>query len=94
MGACITSQLSLLETIAEGKINKRQQQILDCFNELGNIYGAKILLNNRQISDHTKIPINVVTPRVNELRKLGKLIEAKKERDSATNRLTIFWKLK
>lgn len=89
-----TSQLSLLETIAEGKINKRQQQILDCFNEIENIYGAKILLNNRQISDRTKIPINVVTPRVNELRKLGKLIEAKKERDPATNRLTIFWKLK
>lgn len=82
----ITSQLSLLETIKEKKINKRQQQILDCLKKYTR-------LNNRQISFYAGMAINVTTARCNELVKLGKITEDKKAHDPITKRLTIFWKL-
>lgn len=97
----ITSQLSLLETIAEGKINKRQQQVLDCFEFTTGFQEFKYvgrntftkIFNNRELSEITKLPINVITARTNELVKLGKLVEAKKARDNITNRLVIYWRL-
>lgn len=82
-----TSQLSLLDTIKENKINKRQQQILDFLN------ATKGYHNNNEIAHFTGLPINVVCPRVLELRKLGRIIEHKKDRDPQTNRLTIYWRL-
>jgi len=82
-----TSQLSLLDTIKEGKINKRQQQIIDFLS------ATKGYHNNNEIAHFTGLPINVVCPRVLELRKLGKIIEHKKMKDNVTNRLTIYWQL-
>lgn len=79
-----TSLLALIE--AKPNIGKRQEQILDALN-------GKIL-NNREISLITGLPINCTTPRVNELVKYGKIVEAYKDKDSVTNRTTIFWKLK
>lgn len=84
-----TSQISLWETICEGKINKRQKQIIECFKKSSSIFVNE--LNNRQISVLTGLPINIITARVNELVKAGILSEIKKDRDPATNRLTIFW---
>jgi len=88
-GVKITSQLSLLDTAKEGKIGKRQQQVLDLFHNCTNID----LFNNREISVMLKLPINSVTPRVQELRKMGKLVEYKKMKDNITNRLSIYWML-
>jgi len=85
----LTSQLSLLDTAKENKIGKRQQQVLDLFHNCTNID----LFNNREISVMLKLPINSVTPRVNELVKMGKLVEYKKMRDAVSNRLSIFWRL-
>ena len=85
----LTSQLSLLDTAKEGKIGKRQQQVLDLFHNCTNID----LFNNREISVMLKLPINSVTPRVQELRKMGKLVEYKKMKDNITNRLSIYWML-
>ena len=88
-GVQLTSQLSLLDTAKENKIGKRQQQVLDLFHNCTNID----LFNNREISAMLKLPINSVTPRVNELVKMGKLVEYKKMHDNVTNRQTIFWRL-
>ena len=102
MAKQITSQLSLIDTIIEGKIGKRQQQVLDMFTGSSKIISTlareilfvqKNTANNNQIAMFLGLPINVVTARVFELRKLGKLVEAKKERDPATNRLVIYWRL-
>lgn len=82
-----TSQLSLLDTIKEGKVGRRQQQILDF------LFATRGYHNNNEISRFTGLPINVVCPRVLELRKLGKIIEHKKAKDPVTNRLTIYWRL-
>ena len=88
-GVQLTSQLSLLDTAKEGNIGKRQQQVLDLFHNCTNID----LFNNREISVMLKLPINSVTPRVQELRKMGKLVEYKKMKDNITNRLSIYWRL-
>lgn len=91
-----TSQLSLLDTIKEGKVNKRQQQVLDFFNytTYSPTINDKPYWNNREISYQLGLPINTITARVNELVKAGKLVEHKKMKDSVTNRLVIYWKLK
>ena len=100
-GVQLTSQLSLLDTAKEGKIGKRQQQILDVFNNYDSletsvqevVYYNGFCINNRQIAQTLKLPINSITPRVNELRKIGKLVEYKKMRDNITNRLVTYWRL-
>lgn len=82
----LTSQLSLFDTIYEGKVGKRQKQVLDYLSTVA-------YANNRVISANTGLPINVITPRVNELVKLGLVIEHSKTTDPVTNRLAINWKL-
>ena len=97
----LTSQLSLLDTAKENKIGKRQQQVLDLFTGLDylsiewqdQIYKQGFCINNRQISELLNLPINSITPRVQELRKMGKLVEHKKMRDAVSNRLSIYWRL-
>ena len=83
-----TSQLSLIDTIKKGKIGKRQSQVIDLFVGEGYCF-----LNNRQIAEILNLPINSITPRVNELVKAGRLVEHKKMRDNVTNRLVIYWRL-
>lgn len=49
--------------------------------------------NNRMISQHMKLPINHITPRVKELRD-RKLVGVDSVReDHITNRTTIFWRI-
>jgi len=50
--------------------------------------------NNLMISKYLNIPINSVTPRVNELVKLKAIGTSKKEICPYTNRLTYFWKVR
>lgn len=68
------------------KINERQQQVLEA---LSAIYPAC----NRQVSEHSKIPINVVTPRMGELVKKGLVEEAYKHFD-ITGKRVMFWQPK
>ena len=70
---------------ATQSITKRHEQILKCFT-------GNNSLNNRQISELTKLPINCVTPRVIELRAAGHLEKAIQAKDLQTGRLTIFWR--
>ena len=51
-------------------------------------------LNNRMIAEALGRPINSITPRVNELVKLGLCEEHHKDYDKVTKRYTIFWSVK
>ena len=72
----------------QGKIGPLQRQIYHCIEK------HQTGINNRAIARETGIEINVVTPRVGELREIGLVEEAIKAKDEITGRLTIFWKVK
>lgn len=68
------------------KLGQVQHRVFECITRFPKG------INNRMISEETKIPINVVTPRVTELREKGLVCLAGKEVDETTNRLTMLWK--
>ena len=49
--------------------------------------------DNHFISEKLKIPINQVTPRTLELRKMGKVKEAGQKKNIITGRLTLRWEV-
>ena len=49
---------------------------------------------NLDVAYYLRIPINRVTPRTNELVKLGLVEEAKKDISSRTGKRVIFWRIK
>ena len=50
--------------------------------------------NNNMIANELGLPINTITPRVNELRKIGMVMFHKKDICPFTNKLTIFWRVR
>jgi DNA-binding MarR family transcriptional regulator len=73
------------ESIKE-ELGERQKQVLSVLEILGTA-------NNRQISNHLKLPINSITPRIKELRDKKYVGVSKVDIDTLTNRKTIYWKL-
>lgn len=80
-----TSIFAYIEEQQAGKIAPLQQKILDLLQ----LYPSG--LNNRMIADKSGIAINVVTPRVKELREAGKVRMLKIDRDPITGKSTMFW---
>ena len=66
------------------QIGNRQKIVLNAFMK----YGA---CSNLEISTWSNIPINQVTPRTNELVKLGLIKESHKRRCSISSRYAIVW---
>jgi len=81
-GLRTTSLLAYAEALS--KINKRQLECLLTLDKLGEA-------NNLMISKESGIPINVVTPRMGELRKKGLIKESKIDVCKETGRKTIFF---
>jgi len=50
------------------------------------------IANNTMLAEHLGLPINVVVPRIYELRKLGVVIFYKKDICPFTKRLSCFWR--
>lgn len=48
---------------------------------------------NWDIADRLHLPINSITPRVNELREMGLVEEAYKDINPATDRKSIYWRV-
>jgi hypothetical protein len=71
--------------LSTGNISQRQKQVLE---SLGDIYPAC----NRQVSEYSHLPINVVTPRMGELVLKGKVEEAFRGKDPKTGKRVIFWR--
>lgn len=80
------TSLDAYNSLTEDKISERQRQV---FEALQVIFPA----TNRQVSDYSGIPINVVTPRMGELRKKGLVEEAYVGFD-VSNRPALYWKPK
>lgn len=68
------------------KINERQKQVLHALEEIAPA-------SNRQIAEHSNMPINTVTPRIGELRKKGYVVQAYISKD-ITGRRATYWKPK
>lgn len=68
-------------------LGERQRQVYLALMSLGEA-------TNTMISKASGLPINVVTPRVNELRKLGRVIESKKDPCRITGRMAIYWRVR
>lgn len=84
----MTSQqtsLSAWDSI-QNTIGQRQLQVYQALKEMGEA-------TNLMISNRTNIPINVVTPRINELRKRGLVVESYRDKCPITHRQAIFWKV-
>ena len=79
-------QTSILayRSLPTAKINARQQQVLEALEEIQPA-------NNRMLAEHSKLPINVITPRMGELRKKGKVVIDYIGRD-VTGRQAMYWK--
>ena len=69
------------------ELGKRQQEVYDGF--LGN--GA---CTNLELSKLLTIPINQITPRTNELVKLGLVAEVEKRQCSVSGKMAISWRVK
>jgi len=84
-----------------------QQTSLDAYQELmlsphlsdlqKQVYAVlyeKGALNNRLIAMWLNKPINCITPRVMELRKMGLIGQAFRKKDYVTGKVSIFWRIK
>jgi len=74
----------LVET---GELGERQQQVFKGFTKLQRA-------TNLEVSRELKLPINQVTPRTNELVKMGLLEEKDKRKCKISGRKAIEWGLK
>jgi hypothetical protein len=79
-------QPTSLDAYQNLKIGPRQRIIFLAFWK----YGA---VTNLEISTWEKIPINQVTPRTNELVKLGFIVESHKRKCSVSGRIAIAWRV-
>ena len=64
-----------------------QRKVYAVIREVGSI-------SNTMISNYTGIPINIVTPRVNELRKMGYVVEDRKDFCAITGKRVIYWRVR
>jgi len=67
------------------KLKKSQSVVLDVIRYLGNP-------TNSEIRKFIGLPINVITPRTNELVKLGKVIEGEKRSCKVTHKTVLTWR--
>lgn len=79
-----TTSLEAYRGLTAIKLNERQKQVLEALEEISPA-------TNRMISEHSGIPINVVTPRMGEL--AGKLkVEQAFVGADLSGRKAIYWK--
>ena len=82
------TSLNAFNTITE-QLGERQQRIIEFFyKHNGHDF------TNTEIADQLLLPINCVTPRVNELRKKGLLIFSQQRYCFITGRKVMAWRLK
>lgn len=79
------TSLEAYESIKD-TLGKRQQQVYDCLKEIQPA-------TNLMISKKLGLPINSVTPRVQELRNMKKVGVSSVKKDLNTKRTSIYWKI-
>lgn len=78
------TSLMAYQSLTSVKLGERQAQVLEALEEIQPA-------TNRMVSLKSGIPINVVTPRMGELRKKGK-VEQDYIGTDVTGRPAIYWK--
>ena len=68
-------------------LGERQKLTYKALLELGEA-------NNTMIAKHLNLPINCIVPRINELRKKGVVMMAKKDKCPITGETVMFWKVR
>lgn len=68
-------------------LGQKQARVLNAVKALGSAC-------NQEIADYLRLPINSVTPRVFELRAMGKVEMDRKDIYPATNRKVIYWRVR
>lgn len=76
----------------ELKIGPRQRLVYHALEEYGSGHSG-IAVTNLEISTWKKIPINQVTPRMNELVKMGYVVKSHVRRCSVSGRMAIAWRV-
>lgn len=82
MPTSVLAYAEVLDTLSE-----RQTQVYTVIRELRSC-------NNQMIANFLHLPINSITPRVNELRKLHIVMMDKKDLCPYTGRLTCYWRVR
>jgi len=67
------------------QINPQQAQVLQTLRK------SSHPLSNRMLSEVTDLPINIITPRCLQLRKMGLVTDKGREYDNVTNRTVWVW---
>lgn len=80
------TSLSAYHNVIAPTLGERQKEVLDSLRELKEA-------TNAEIAGKCILPINCVTPRVNELRKLGLVEKAATRRCRRTGHTAIAWKV-
>lgn len=75
----------------KSELNNRQNAVLDAIQHI--IYTKNTCPTNLEISHYMRIPINCITPRTNELRKLGRLFLNGKRFCKITGNLARTWRV-
>ena len=78
------TSLDAFRELKKGKLSARRQEVLNGFGQLKTA-------TNLEVSDLIKIPINSVTPRTNELVKLGVLLKMGLRKCSISGNTAIVW---
>jgi len=78
------TSIMAFESIQEA-LGKKQRMVLDAISSM-------YCPNNREIAEYLGVPINTVTPRVNELVKKGIVFDAGLKEDVVTHRMTLVWR--
>jgi len=73
------------------ELRKRQRAVLDTINHI--IYTKNTFPTNLEISQFMGIPINSITPRTNELEKLGQITKDNKRLCKVSRRMAYTWRV-
>ena len=82
------TSIQAYQDIKNTSLNQRQIEVYNCINN--SIYG----LTNKLISKKIGKPINEITPRTNELVKMGLIKEGFKAVDKYSTKKAIWWETK
>jgi len=85
MGVRATSRAAYFNDV-QPKLGQKQHQVLMTLQM------SKRPVCNQELADYLEWPINSLTPRVQELREMGKVEEAFRAVYPKTNRKVIYWK--
>jgi len=69
------------------QLGQRQREVYDAIKELGSV-------TNNELSHYLRLPINQITPRTNELVKMGYVMVCEKRECSISKKTVLSWRVR